>query len=504
MYAREPGSAAAPTAGLHFTPELLDRLDPVDVTLHVGLDTFRPVTEATSRGACAARRAVRGRCRRVGADRRGRARSRGWNDIGAGRGDGRAHRRAGGDGRRSSSRPGFEFRRVDLLLTNFHLPRSTLLALVMAFAGVERTLELYRVGDRGAVPLLLVRRRDAGPGHVDGPLVGAVIVTGPRRAGALPDRGRREAPTGRPARAPSDRARRHPDPAFMPVGTKATVKSLHPDEVRALGATIVLGNTYHLHFRPGEESSRSSAACTLLGLGRADPHRLGRFPGLLLRDTILARRDGVTFRSVYDGRGRGSPPGGRREIQAALGSDIAMCLDVCQPAESLARGARARGRARTSAVGASSRPTRRVRPGQLLFGITQGGADVELRRRSIEEICALPFDGYALGGLAVGEESRSRDARLRRVGGARAPRGAAALLHGHRRSRRASSRSSRGASTCSTASFRRARPRTGSALTWEGRLNLRNAGSRGIRVRSTRSAPALPAPVSRGRTSGTS
>jgi len=144
VYARELGSAAAPTAGLHFTPELLGRIEHVAVTLHVGLDTFRPVTEVRLE-----EHALHGERYEVA--------SGAWERIAA------AERvlavgttsvrvletvaRTGDlEGRTTLFiSPGFEFRRVNALLTNFHLPRSTLLALVMAFAGIERTLELYRV-----------------------------------------------------------------------------------------------------------------------------------------------------------------------------------------------------------------------------------------------------------------------------------------------------------------------------------------------------------------------
>jgi S-adenosylmethionine:tRNA ribosyltransferase-isomerase len=144
VYAREPGSAAAPTAGLHFTPELLARLEPVRVTLHVGLDTFRPVTQGRLED------------HRIHGERY-EVEPEAWERIRA------ADRvlavgtttvrvletlaRGGAVGGRTELfiTPGFEFRRVDALLTNFHLPRSTLLALVMAFAGVEETRELYRI-----------------------------------------------------------------------------------------------------------------------------------------------------------------------------------------------------------------------------------------------------------------------------------------------------------------------------------------------------------------------
>src|SRR3954465_6152368 len=124
-----------------------------------------------------------------------------------------------------------------------------------------------------------------------------------------------------------------PTPAFMPVGTKASVKTLDPDEVRALGANILLGNTYHLHFRPGED-----LIAELGGLHRFmawDGPILtdsGGFQVFSLRDTIAAvDDDGVTFRSVYDGAPARFTPESVAAIQAALGSDIAMCLDICAP-----------------------------------------------------------------------------------------------------------------------------------------------------------------------------
>jgi queuine tRNA-ribosyltransferase len=193
-------------------------------------------------------------------------------------------------------------------------------------------------------------------------------------------------------------------PAFMPVGTKATVKSLHPDEVRALGARIVLGNTYHLHFRPGDE--------LIAGLGGLHAFSgwdgpiltdSGGFQVFSLRDTLLAvDDDGVTFRSVYDGAAERFTPELAAAIQRNLGSDIAMCLDVCAPAGAGARELEDAVR-RTTKWASRQREQARA-PGQLVFGIAQGGTDRELRRRSVEEITALDFDGNALGGLAVGED----------------------------------------------------------------------------------------------------
>jgi len=142
VYAREPGSAAAPTAGLHFTPELLARLDPVRVTLHIGLDTFRPVTEERLE-----EHRIHGERYEVEPEAWERIREA-EHVLAVGTTTVRVLETLARGGPPSGRTelfitPGFEFRRVDALLTNFHLPRSTLLALVMAFAGIEETRRLY-------------------------------------------------------------------------------------------------------------------------------------------------------------------------------------------------------------------------------------------------------------------------------------------------------------------------------------------------------------------------
>ena len=193
-------------------------------------------------------------------------------------------------------------------------------------------------------------------------------------------------------------------PAFMPVGTKATVKAMHPDRVVAAGADVVLANSYHLHFRPGTELVASLGGLhEFMGWDRAILTDSGGFQVFSLRHTILElNADGVSFRSVYDGTPARFTPESAAATQAQLGSDIAMCLDVCPPAdcepEELER-----------AVALTADWARRQRdsergPGQLLFGIAQGGTDRRLREQSIEEIVALDFDGNALGGLSVGED----------------------------------------------------------------------------------------------------
>jgi queuine tRNA-ribosyltransferase len=194
-----------------------------------------------------------------------------------------------------------------------------------------------------------------------------------------------------------------PTPAFMPVGTKASVKSLHPDEVREAGARILLGNTYHLHFRPGEDViSELGGLHAFMGWDGPILTDSGGFQVFSLRDTLAGLDDeGVTFRSVYDGEAARFTPELVAGIQAKLGSDIAMCLDVCPPA-GVPR-AELENAVRLTTLWATRQRDASRAPGQLVFGITQGATDSELRARSAEEITALDFDGYALGGLSVGE-----------------------------------------------------------------------------------------------------
>jgi queuine tRNA-ribosyltransferase len=194
-----------------------------------------------------------------------------------------------------------------------------------------------------------------------------------------------------------------PTPAFMPVGTKGTVKAVDPEELWALGATIVLGNTYHLHFRPGDDVvAELGGLHTFMGWSGPILTDSGGFQVFSLRDTIARLDDeGVTFRSVYDGSAERFTPELAAEIQARLGSDVAMCLDVVPPA-GVARRDLAEAVRKTTLWAERQRRAPRA-DGQQLFGIAQGGTDEELRRRSIEEIVALDFDGHALGGLTVGE-----------------------------------------------------------------------------------------------------
>jgi queuine tRNA-ribosyltransferase len=264
-----------------------------------------------------------------------------------------------------------------------------------------------------------------------------------------------------------------PTPVFMPVGTKGTVKSVDPEELRSLGASMILGNTYHLHFRPGEELiAELGGLHAFTGWDGPILTDSGGFQVFSLRDTLLALDDeGVTFRSVYDGAPARLTPEFAAAIQAALCSDVAMCLDICAPAESprpeLEEAVR-----RTGLWAARQLAAPRA-PGQLLFGIAQGASDEELRRRSIAELSALPFDGFALGGLSVGEsrelmfETTAWAAPLlpadrpRYFMGIGDPEGILEVIE-------------RGIDMFDCVLPTRT-ARTGSALTWEGRLNLRNA-----------------------------
>jgi queuine tRNA-ribosyltransferase len=264
-----------------------------------------------------------------------------------------------------------------------------------------------------------------------------------------------------------------PTPAFMPVGTKATVKSLHPDEVRALGASVILGNTYHLHFRPGEEAVEALGGVhAFSGWDGPILTDSGGFQVFSLRDTILGLDDhGVTFRSVYDGSEERFTPEGVAEMQRRLGSDIAMCLDVCLPGP--ASRAEHEQAVRLTTLWAGRQAEAERAPGQLRFGITQGGTDDELRRRSVSEITALPFDGFALGGLAVGE---SRDEMLACVGWAAPllPADAPRYFMGIGDPVGILEVIARGVDMFDCVLPTRT-ARTGSALTWQGRLNMRNA-----------------------------
>jgi queuine tRNA-ribosyltransferase len=192
-------------------------------------------------------------------------------------------------------------------------------------------------------------------------------------------------------------------PVFMPVGTKASVKAVLPDELRALGAELILGNAYHLYFRPGAERiARLGGLHRFMGWDGALLTDSGGYQVFSLRDTARMDDRGVEFRSIYDGSRHVFTPELAMRIQRLLGSDIAMALDECPPA-GVDRASLEDAVRRTSLWARRSRDSDPA-PGQLVFGIVQGGIDDGLRERSAADIVSLGFDGHAIGGLSVGED----------------------------------------------------------------------------------------------------
>ena len=192
-------------------------------------------------------------------------------------------------------------------------------------------------------------------------------------------------------------------PAFMPVGTAATVKAMLPDSVRATGADILLGNTYHLMLRPGaERMARLGGLHRFMNWERPILTDSGGFQVMSLAELRKLTEEGVRFRSHVDGSEHMLTPERSMEIQRLLGSDIAMCFDEC-PALPAERGAIAASMALSMRWARRSRDAFGDRAGHALFGIQQGGLEPDLRAESAEALTRIGFDGYAIGGLAVGE-----------------------------------------------------------------------------------------------------
>ena len=198
-------------------------------------------------------------------------------------------------------------------------------------------------------------------------------------------------------------------PAFMPVGTRGTVRALDSRDLAEAGAAMVLANTYHLMLRPGAEA--------VAGLGGL--HRFMAWPGPILTDSggyqVLSLEprvdeEGVSFRSAYDGAAVRLTPEGAVAVQEALGPDIAMALDV-PVALPAGRAAVAWAMERTLRWAERSAAAHRG-AGQALFGIVQGGTEPDLRAESASRTAALGFPGFGIGGLAVGEGSADRNAAL--------------------------------------------------------------------------------------------
>ena len=199
-------------------------------------------------------------------------------------------------------------------------------------------------------------------------------------------------------------------PAFMPVGTVATVKALYPEQVAASGADILLGNTYHLMLRPGaERMAKLGGLHTFMRWPKPILTDSGGFQVMSLAKIRKITEKGVEFQSHLDGSRHMLTPERSIEIQCLLGSDIQMQFDECielpaarsevQRAMELSL----RWAERSKAAFDAQRSAGMATTGQALFAIVQGGVDLELRRRSAEALVAMDFPGYAVGGLAVGE-----------------------------------------------------------------------------------------------------
>ncbi|WP_099826461.1 tRNA guanosine(34) transglycosylase Tgt [Oceaniglobus indicus] len=192
-------------------------------------------------------------------------------------------------------------------------------------------------------------------------------------------------------------------PAFMPVGTAATVKAMLPESVRQTGADILLGNTYHLMLRPtAERIARLGGLHRFMNWDRPILTDSGGFQVMSLSDLRKLTEKGVTFRSHIDGSKHELTPERSMEIQRLLGSDIVMCFDEC-PALPASRERIAESMALSMRWAQRSRDAFGDRPGHALFGIQQGGLEPDLRAESARALIDIGFDGYAVGGLAVGE-----------------------------------------------------------------------------------------------------
>ena len=197
----------------------------------------------------------------------------------------------------------------------------------------------------------------------------------------------------------------------MPVGTNATVKALHPDDLVEVGASIILANTYHLYLRPGHERIRALGGLhRFMSWDRPILTDSGGFQVVSLGDLRVVDDDGVTFRSHLDGSIHRFTPEHAIEVQEALGSDIAVAFDQpvtpSSPWEVVADATARTHRWAERSLAAHTRTD------QALFGIVQGGLEPDLRAESVRFIAGLPFDGICLGGLAGDETPEQREATL--------------------------------------------------------------------------------------------
>ncbi|MGV3555193.1 MAG: tRNA guanosine(34) transglycosylase Tgt [Croceibacterium sp.] len=266
-------------------------------------------------------------------------------------------------------------------------------------------------------------------------------------------------------------------PAFMPVGTAATVKAMKPEAVRATGADIILGNTYHLMLRPGAERvARLGGLHKFMNWPRPILTDSGGYQVMSLADLRKLTEQGVEFRSHIDGSKHLLTPERSMEIQRTLGSDIVMAFDECpkidRPRDEIA-----------ASMELSMRWARRSREafnaggdhaaGAALFGIQQGALDEDLRKQSAEALTEIGFDGYAIGGLAVGEGQEAMFATLD-FAPAQLPAGAPRYLMGVGKPDDLVGAVERGIDMFDCVLPTRS-GRNGQAFAWGGPLNLRNA-----------------------------
>ena len=196
-------------------------------------------------------------------------------------------------------------------------------------------------------------------------------------------------------------------PAFMPVGTAATVKAMLPESVRSTGADILLGNTYHLMLRPtAERISELGGLHKFMNWERPILTDSGGFQVMSLAELRKLSEEGVTFKSHIDGSRHVLSPERSMEIQKMLGSDIVMCFDEC-PALPASHGKIEESMQLSMRWAQRSRDSFGDRPGYALFGIQQGGLEFDLRDESAKILKSIEFDGYAIGGLAVGEGQKA-------------------------------------------------------------------------------------------------
>jgi queuine tRNA-ribosyltransferase len=197
-------------------------------------------------------------------------------------------------------------------------------------------------------------------------------------------------------------------PVFMPVGTNATVKALDPDDLREVGAQMILANTYHLYLRPGHERiARLGGLHRFMAWDRPILTDSGGFQVVSLGDLRSVDDTGVVFRSHVDGSLHQFTPEHAIAVQEALGSDVAVCLDQPVPPHASSRPVVAEATSRTHAW-AERCLEAHSRPDQALFGIVQGGLEDDLRAESARVIAGLPFDGICIGGLAGDETAGQR------------------------------------------------------------------------------------------------